>query len=253
MGQLDNKVALITGATTGIGLASAKRMAVEGAYVFVTGRRKPGLDAAVAEIKAVAGDRVTGVVSDISDLDDLDALFEQIKQFGRGLDVLHANAGGGNFTALEAITPENFDETFRINVRGTLFTVQKALPLLNDGAAIVLPGSTAATDGTPNFSVYAASKAAVRSFGRTWAAELAPRGIRVNTITPGPTNTPGLAELAPTPEDAPGLLSMIASGVPMGRLGEPDEIANAVLFLASNESSFMTGGEIFVDGGVRQL
>jgi NAD(P)-dependent dehydrogenase (short-subunit alcohol dehydrogenase family) len=253
MGQLDNKVALVTGATTGIGLASAKRMAVEGAYVFVTGRRKPELGAAVAEIKAAAGERVTGVVSDISNLDDLDALFEEITQFGRGLDVLHANAGGGNFTALEAITPEDFDETFAINVRGTLFMIQKALPLLNEGAAIVLPGSTAATDGTPNFSVYAASKAAIRSFGRTWAAELAPRGIRVNTIIPGPTNTPGLAGLAPTPEDAPGLLGMIASGVPMGRLGEPEEIANAVLFLASSESSFMTGGEIFVDGGVRQL
>ncbi|GAB2574284.1 SDR family NAD(P)-dependent oxidoreductase [Kribbella endophytica] len=253
MGQLDNKVALVTGATTGIGLASAKRLAAEGAYVFVTGRRKPELDAAVEQIKAVAGDRVTGVTSDISNLDELDALFATIKQFGRGLDVLHANAGGGEFTALEAITPEQFDRTFGINVRGTLFTVQKALPVLNDGAAIVLPGSTAATDGTPNFTVYAASKAAIRSFGRVWAAELAPRGIRVNTIIPGPTNTPGLAELAPTPDDAADLLDMIASSVPMGRLGEPEEIANAVLFLASSQSSFMTGAEIFVDGGARQL
>ncbi|MGC4943839.1 SDR family NAD(P)-dependent oxidoreductase [Kribbella sp. DT2] len=253
MGQLDNKVALVTGATTGIGLASAKRLAVEGAHVFVTGRRKPELDAAVAEIRTAAGDRVTGVASDVSKHDDLDALFAAIEQFGRGLDIVHANAGGGELAALEEITPQMLDHTFGINVAGTVFTVQKALPLLNAGATIVLTGSTSATDGTPNFSVYAATKAAIRSFGRTWAAELAQRGIRVNTIVPGPTNTPGLAQLAPTPEDAPGLLGMIASGVPLGRLGEPDEIANAVLFLASSQSSFMTGGEIFVDGGVRQI
>jgi NAD(P)-dependent dehydrogenase (short-subunit alcohol dehydrogenase family) len=253
MGQLDNKVALVTGATSGIGLAAARRLAVEGAHVFITGRRKPELDAAVADIVATAGDRVTGVTGDVADLDDLDALYETIARFGRGLDIVFANAGGGEFAPLDAITPDHFDRTFDINVRGTLFTVQKALPLLNDGAAIVLAGSTSATDGTPAFSVYAATKAAIRSFGRTWAAELAPRGIRVNTVIPGPTNTPGLAGLAPEADQAEGLLQAIASQVPLGRLGEPEEIANAVLFLASGESSFMTGGEIFVDGGVRQI
>jgi NAD(P)-dependent dehydrogenase (short-subunit alcohol dehydrogenase family) len=253
MGQLDNKVALVTGATSGIGLAAARRLAVEGAHVFITGRRKPELDAAVADIVATAGDRVTGVAGDVADLDDLDALYETIARFDRGLDIVFANAGGGEFAPLDAITPDHFDRTFDINVRGTLFTVQKALPLLNDGAAIVLAGSTSATDGTPAFSVYAATKAAIRSFGRTWAAELAPRGIRVNTVIPGPTNTPGLAGLAPEADQAEGLLQAIASEVPLGRLGEPEEIANAVLFLASGESSFMTGGEIFVDGGVRQI
>ena len=253
MGQLDNKVALVTGATSGIGLAAARRLAAEGAHVFITGRRKTELDAAVADIAATAGDRVTGVAGDVASLEDLDALFETIAQFGRGLDIVYANAGGGDFTPLEAITPDDFDRTFGINVRGTLFTVQKALPLLNEGAAIVLSGSTSATDGTPAFSVYAATKAAIRSFGRTWAAELAPRGIRVNTVIPGPTNTPGLAGLAPSAEQVPVILGAIASQVPLGRLGEPEEIANAVLFLASSESSFMTGGEIFVDGGVRQI
>jgi NAD(P)-dependent dehydrogenase (short-subunit alcohol dehydrogenase family) len=252
MGQLDNKVALVTGATTGIGLASARRLATEGAHVFITGRRKPELDAAVADITA-AGGQVTGIASDVASLDDLDALFEAITRFGRGLDIVHANAGGGGFAPLGTITPEDFDQTFGINVRGTLFTVQKALPLLNEGATIVLTGSTSATDGTPAFSIYAATKAAIRSFGRTWAAELAQRGIRVNTVIPGPTNTPGLAGLAPDAEQASALLGSIASGVPLGRLGEPEEIANAVLFLASSESSFMTGAEIFVDGGTNQL
>ncbi len=253
MGQLDNKVALVTGATTGIGLASARRLATEGAHVFITGRRKTELDAAVADITAAAGDRVTGVAGDVGNLDDLDALFETIKQYGRGLDVVHANAGGGVLAPLGTITPEDFDQTFGINVRGTLFTVQKALPLLNEKATIVLTGSTSATDGTPAFSVYAATKAAIRSFGRTWAAELAERGIRVNTVIPGPTNTPGLAGLAPNAEQVAAVLDSIASTVPLGRLGEPEEIANAVLFLASTESSFMTGGEIFVDGGTRQI
>ena len=249
MGLLEGKTALVTGGSAGIGLAAARRFAAEGAHVFITGRRKLELEVAVASI----GEDATGFPSDVADLDDLDRLMETIFQRGRGLDVLFANVGGGGFVPLGQITPEQFDETFGINVRGTLFTVQKALPLLNDGASIVLSGSSAATNGTSAFSVYAASKAAIRSFGRTWAAELAGRGIRVNTIVPGPTNTPGLSALAPDPEQAEGLLRTIAGQVPLGRLGQPEEIANAVLFLASSESSFMTGGEIFVDGGSEQI
>ncbi len=249
MGLLEDKTALVTGGSAGIGLAAARRFAAEGAHVFITGRRKVELDAAVAAI----GEDVTGFQSDVADLDDLDRLMEAISQRGRGLDVLFANAGGGGFVPLGQITPKQFDETFGINVRGTLFTVQKSLPLMSDGASIVLSGSSAATNGTSAFSVYAASKAAIRSFGRTWAAELAGRGIRVNTIVPGPTDTPGLSALAPDAEQAEGLLRTIAGQVPLGRLGRPEEIANAVLFLASSESSFMTGGEIFVDGGSEQI
>ncbi|MET8122276.1 SDR family oxidoreductase [Micromonospora sp. NPDC005189] len=249
MGQLDGKTALITGGTTGIGLAAARRFAAEGAYVFITGRRKGPLDEAVTSIGANA----TGVASDVSNLDDLDRVMRAIEARGAGLDVVFANAGGGEFLPLGSITVEHIANTFDTNVRGTLFTVQKALPLLNEGASIVLSGSTAAVNGTPAFSVYSASKAAVRSFGRAWAAELVGRNIRVNTLIPGPTKTPGVAGLAPSPEEAPGLLQAIASGVPMRRMAHPDEIANAALFLASDQSSFMTGGELFVDGGQQQL
>ncbi|MGQ5259149.1 SDR family oxidoreductase [Micromonospora sp. ZYX-F-536] len=249
MGQLDGKTALVTGGTTGIGLAAARRFAAEGAYVFVTGRRKGPLDEAVASI----GADVTGIASDVSKLDDLDRVMRAIQDRGAGLDVVFANAGGGEFRPLDSITVEHIANTFDTNVHGTVFTVQKALPLLNEGASIVLTGSTAASNGTPAFSVYAASKAAIRSFGRTWAAELIGRKIRVNTLVPGSTETPGLAGLAPSPEDAPGLLEAIASGVPMKRMAHPDEIANAALFLASDQSSFMTGGELFVDGGEQQL
>ncbi|KJK09587.1 short-chain dehydrogenase [Terrabacter sp. 28] len=249
MGQLHGKNALVTGATSGIGLASARRFAAEGAHVFITGRRQEALDQAAAAI----GEHVTAVQGDVSRLDDLDRLVEVIEQHGGGLDVLMANAGGGGFAPLGAITPEHFTETFNSNVGGTLFTVQKALPLLNDGAAIVLVGSTAATSGTPAFGVYAASKAAIRSFARTWAAELVDRKIRVNTVIPGPTHTPGVEGLAPSPGDAPALLESLASTVPMGRMGQPAEIANAALFLASDESSFMTGAELFVDGGAEQV
>ncbi|MEU8170933.1 SDR family oxidoreductase [Micromonospora sp. NPDC049004] len=249
MGQLDGKTALVTGGTTGIGLATARRFAAEGAYVFITGRRKGPVDEAVASI----GANVTGIASDVSKLDDLDRVMRAIEERGAGLDVVFANAGGGEFRSLDAITVEHVATTFDTNIYGTIFTVQKALPLLNEGASIVLTGSTAASNGTPAFSVYAASKAAIRSFGRTWAAELIGRKIRVNTLVPGSTETPGLAGLAPSPAEAPGLLQAIASGVPMQRMAHPDEIANAALFLASDQSSFMTGGELFVDGGEQQL
>jgi len=249
VGQLDGKTALVTGGTTGIGLAAARRFAAEGAYVFVTGRRKGPLDEAVASI----GANVTGIASDVSKLDDLDRVMRAIEERGAGLDVVFANAGGGEFRPLDSITVEHVANTFDTNIYGTIFTVQKALPLLNEGASIVLTGSTAASNGTPAFSVYAASKAAIRSFGRTWAAELIGRKIRVNTLIPGSTETPGLAGLAPSPAEAPGLLKTIAAGVPMQRMAHPDEIANAALFLASDQSSFMTGGELFVDGGEQQL
>ncbi|MEV4824834.1 SDR family oxidoreductase [Micromonospora sp. NPDC049274] len=249
MGQLDGKTALVTGGTTGIGLATARRFAAEGAYVFVTGRRKGPLDEAVASI----GANVTGIAGDVGNLDDLDRIMQAIEARGAGLDVLFANAGGGEFSPLDSITVEHVANTFDTNIYGTIFTVQKALPLLNEGASIVLTGSTAASNGTPAFSVYAASKAAIRSFGRTWAAELVGRKIRVNTLVPGPTETPGLAGLASSPEEAPGLLKGIASNVPMGRMAHPDEIANAALFLASDQSSFMTGSELFADGGEQQL
>ncbi|WP_433459608.1 SDR family oxidoreductase [Micromonospora sp. CA-248212] len=249
MGQLDGKTALVTGGTTGIGLAAARRFAAEGAYVFVTGRRKGPLDEAVSSI----GVNATGIVSDVGNLDDLDRVMRAVEERGAGLDVLFANAGGGEFRPLDSITVEHVATTFDTNVYGTIFTVQKALPLLNEGASVVLTGSTSAVSGIPAFSVYAASKAAIRSFGRSWAAELMDRKIRVNTLVPGSTETPGLAGLAPSPGESPALLKTIASTVPMGRLAHPDEIANAVLFLASDQSSFMTGSELFVDGGETQL
>ncbi|AWB92254.1 SDR family oxidoreductase [Aeromicrobium chenweiae] len=249
MGQLDNKTALITGATSGIGLAAARRFVDEGAHVFITGRRQAELDSAVAAL----GENVTGIRGDVADLDDLDRVFTTIAARGQGLDILFVNAGGGAFATLEELTPEGFDETFRVNVRGTVFTVQQALPVLVDGASVVIAGSAAASKGNPAFGVYAATKAALRSFTRTWAAELAGRQIRVNVIAPGPINTPGLAGLAPDPSQAQGLLDMLAGNVPLGRIGLPDEIANAVLFLASDQASFVTGTELFADGGQAQL
>lgn len=248
MGQLDGKTALVTGGTSGIGLATAKRFADEGAHVVITGRRQEALDAAVAAI----GDSATGVRSDVSDPEQLTAVVDAIDARGQGLDVVFANAGGGEFAALPDITVEHFNKTFTTNVGGTLFTVQKVLPLLNPGASIVLAGSTAAYNGTPAFSVYGATKAAIRSFGRTWAAELAGRQIRVNTVVPGPVETPGLKELAPAGAEQE-LLDGQAATVPLGRVGQPEEIAAAVLFLASDQSSFMTGAEVFVDGGAEQV
>ncbi|MCD0484119.1 SDR family oxidoreductase [Streptacidiphilus sp. ASG 303] len=249
MGQLDGKTAIVTGGTSGIGLAAAQRFAAEGAHVFITGRRQEALDAAVAQI----GPRATGVRSDVADLADLDRLYEAVEGQGRRIDVLYANAGGGEFSTLEQVTEKHFDETFGTNVRGMLFTVQKALPLLNDGASVILAGSTAATSGAEAFGVYAASKAAIRSFSRTWANELKGRGIRVNTLVPGPINTPGNAGLAPNAEEAAKLHAFFASQVPLGRMGRPEEAAAAALFLASDQSSFVTGTELFVDGGLNQV
>jgi NAD(P)-dependent dehydrogenase (short-subunit alcohol dehydrogenase family) len=244
-GQLASKVAVVTGGSTGIGFAAARRFVQEGARVFVTGRRAGELDAAVAAI----GEGAVGVQSDVSDPDDLDRLFARVAEEVRGIDVVFANAGGGELATIEEITPEGFDRTFGVNVRGTVFTVQKALPLLNKGASIVVTGSTSASRGTPGFGVYSASKAALRQFVRVWAAELAPRGVRVNAIVPGPTDTPGLRGIAADPSQVPGLLDGMADMVPLGRVADPAEIADAVLFLASDRSSFTTGSELFADGG----
>jgi NAD(P)-dependent dehydrogenase (short-subunit alcohol dehydrogenase family) len=249
MGQLDGRTAVVTGGTTGIGLAAAGRLACEGAHVFITGRRKPELDAAVESI----GARATGVQGDVSVPEDLDRLYDTVRSAGRRVDVLFANAGGGSFATLEEVTEEHFDRTFDVNVKGVLLTVQKALPLMNDGASIILPGSTAATSGTVAIGVYAASKAAVRSFARTWANELKARGIRVNAIAPGPTDTPGISGGAPDEQQAAQLKQALAGQVPLGRMGRPEEIADAVLFLASGQSSFITGTNLYVDGGLKQI
>lgn len=248
--KLANKVAVVTGGTSGIGLAAAKRFAAEGARVFVTGRRKPELDAAVAAI----GRSATGVQADVSSLKDLDALYSQVKAEAGRVDVLYANAGGGSFLPLGQITERQYEDTFDRNVKGVLFTVQKALPLLADGASIILAGSTAATEGTPAFSVYAASKAAVRAFARNWILDLKDRRIRVNTLSPGATRTPGLVELAgPDAAQQQGLVDLLAAKIPMGRVGDPDEIAKAAVFLASDDASFVNGVELFADGGQAQV
>lgn len=246
MGQLDGRTALITGGTAGIGLATARRFVAEGAHVVLTGRCQEVLDEAVAGLGAAA----TGVRGDVGDLDRVVAA---VAERGVGLDVLFANAGGGEFAPLDAVTPEHYAATFDRNVRGTLFTVQKALPVLNDGASVILAGSTAAGRGTPAFGVYAASKAAVRSLGRTWAAELVGRRIRVNTLVPGPTSTPGITGLATGPQEAAALRAGLAGSVPMGRMADPAEIAAVALFLASDASGFMTGAEVVADGGAEQI
>ena len=249
MGRLEGKVAVITGANSGIGLASAKRFAAEGARVFMTGRRKKELDAAVTEV----GHNSRGIEGDVANLADLDRLFAVVKDEAGAIDILFANAGGGEFAALGEITEEHFDRTFDVNVKGTLFTVQKALPLLKDGGSIILTGSTAASTGTPAFSVYSATKAAIRSFARSWILDLAPRKIRVNVLAPGSTSTPGWHALAPTEGARLEMIRLTQATTPLGRLGDSEEIANAALFLASDESSFITGIELFVDGGSAQI
>jgi NAD(P)-dependent dehydrogenase (short-subunit alcohol dehydrogenase family) len=247
--KLSGKIALVTGGNSGIGLATAKRFVNEGAYVFVTGRRQVELAAAVKEI----GGNVTGVPGDVSNLGDLDRLFAQIKRDKSKLDIVFANAGGGELAPLGAITEEHFDKAFRINVKGLLFTVQKALPLLPDGASIILNASIAASKGLPAMSVYCATKAAVRSFARTWAADLKDRRIRVNAVSPGPIDTPGVSSVVKTPQEAEQFRANMIAAVPLGRIGEADEIAKAVVFLASDDSSFVTGIELFVDGGMAQV
>lgn len=249
--KLEGKIALVTGGTSGIGLATATRFAREGAHVYVTGRRQAELDAAVRTLGA--GD-ATGVRVDSSKLAELDGLFARIREERGRLDVLVVNAGGGSMMPLGEITEPHFDDTFDRNVKGVLFTVQKALPLLSEGASVILVGSTAAVVGTPAFSVYAASKAAVRAFARNWVLDLRGRGIRVNVLSPGPTKTPGLVDLAgPDAAQQKGLLDMLAAKVPLGRVAAPEEIASAALFLASSESSFVNGADLMVDGGEAQV
>jgi NAD(P)-dependent dehydrogenase (short-subunit alcohol dehydrogenase family) len=245
MGKLEGKIALVTGGSSGIGLASAKQFVNEGAHVFITGRREPELAAALTEI----GTNVTGVLGDVSKLDDLDRLFEQIKRERGKLDIVFANAGGAKLAPLGKITEEHYDSVFNSNVKGLLFTVQKALPLLPDGASIILNASVVASKGSPEWSVYSATKAAVRSFARTWAMDLKDRRIRVNAVSPGYIDTPPWHTLGNAEE----LMKTISNSVPLGRFGTPDEIAKAVVFLASDDSSYITASELFVDGGFAQV
>jgi NAD(P)-dependent dehydrogenase (short-subunit alcohol dehydrogenase family) len=249
MTRLTGKVALITGGSSGIGLATAKRFVAEGARVFITGRRQKELDEAVASIDG----QVAGIRGDVSNLDDLDGIYERIRDEAGRLDILFANAGGGEFMPLRTITGSHFDRTFATNVRGTLFTVQKALTLLGKGGSIILTGSTAAVSGTPAFSVYAASKAAIHSFARNWILDLKGSGIRVNILAPGSTSTPGWHGLAPTKAVNKEMIKLVEAATPLGRMGAPEEIAAVALFLASDESSFVTAAEYFVDGGMAQI
>jgi NAD(P)-dependent dehydrogenase (short-subunit alcohol dehydrogenase family) len=245
MGKLEGKIALITGGNSGIGLATAKQFVNEGAYVFITGRRDPELAAAVKEI----GRNVTGVQGDVSNLGDLDRLFAQIKREKGKLDIVFANAGGAKFAPLGKITEEHYDALFNINVKGLLFTVRKALPLMPDGASIILNASIVASKALPEWSVYSATKAAVRSFARTWTTDLKDRRIRVNAVSPGFTDTAPWHSI----EAAEERMKTISNSVPLGRFGTPDEVAKAVVFLASDDSSYITGTELFVDGGFAQV
>ena len=248
-GKLEGKVALITGGNSGIGLATAKQFVNEGAYVFITGRREAELAAAKKQI----GKKVTAIQGDVSNLDDLDRLFAQIKKEKGKIDIVFANAGVARYAPLGTITEEFFDSIFDINVKGVLFTVQKSLPLLRDGGSIILNASIVASKGLSSNSVYSATKAAVRSFARTWTTDLKDRRIRVNAISPGPIDTPGLSELLASSETGEQRRKMISTTVPLGRFGRPEEIAKAVVFLASDDASYITGIELFVDGGFAQV
>ena len=249
MGKLDGKIALVTGANSGIGLATAKQFVNEGAYVFITGRRQTELDAAVKEI----GKNVTAIQGDVSNLSDLDRLFAQIKRDKARLDIIFANAGVAQYSPFDQVTEEHYDFHFNINVKGVLFTVQKALPLLPDGASVILNGSIVGSKGMPSNSVYSATKAAIRSFARTWTTDLKSRRIRVNVVSPGPIDTPGLNKALASGQAGEERRKAIHAAVPLGRIGTPDEIAKAVVFLASSDSSFVTGTELFVDGGFAQV
>ena len=253
MNKLEGKVAVITGGTSGIGLATAQRFASEGAYVFIIGRRQSELDAAVKQI-GKNNNNVTGVQGDVSNLADLDRLYATVKEQKGHIDILFANAGVGELVPLGEITEAHFDKTFGINVKGLLFSVQKALPLFQDGGgSIILNASIASSKGAEALSVYSATKAAIRSFARTWTVELKHRKIRVNAISPGPIDTPGFNGLALSEEQIEQFKTSIVSTVPMGRMGSPDEVAKAVSFLASDDSSYVTGIELFVDGGMAQI
>lgn len=248
MGRLEGKIAVITGANSGIGLGTARRFAAEGAHVYITGRRQEALDKAVAEI----GPGVTAVPGDVTNEADLDRLFDTVRKGHGRIDILFANAGAGGLEPLGAITEAAFDRTFGVNVKGTVFTVQKALPLMGQGGSIILTGSTTSVMGTPAFSIYSASKAAIRNLARSWALDLKGTGIRVNVLSPGATHTPGLAGVA---EVAGGsaLYDALLSQTPSGRIAEPADIAAVALFLASDDSGVMTGGEVFADGGMAQV
>ncbi len=250
MNKLEGKIAVITGGNSGIGLATAKHFIAEGAYVFVTGRRQQALDTAVSEI----GKNVTGIQGDVSTLVDLDRLYSIVKQQKGHIDILFANAGLGEFARLGHISEEHFDRTFDVNVKGLLFTVQKAVPLFKDeGGSIILNSSIAASKGVEGFSVYSASKAAIRSFARTWTVDLRHRKIRVNAVSPGPIDTKALNDLMENEEHSRQLKKDLVSTVPLRRMGTPDEVAKVVTFLASDESSYITGIELFVDGGTAQI
>ena len=244
--SLQGKVAVVTGGSTGIGLGIAKRFASEGASVVITGRRQAELDAAVVEI----GPKASAVRADVSVLADLDALYDEVGKVHGRIDVLVANAGGGSLMKLGEITEEHFDTTFAINVKGVLFTVQKALPLMTGGGSIIVTGSTTSIMGTDAFSVYSGTKAAIRNFVRSWILDLKGSNIRVNVLSPGPIDTPALRGVA---EQAPGLIEHLAAAVPLGRIGDPDETGKVAVFLASDASSFVNGAELFVDGGLAQV